>query len=69
MILATYTPEQSSAAREFLEDFADAVAGVERCRACGKPVCDHPDLEFAGLAPVRNPDVSSFNHGCRNAPE
>ena len=54
MIIMTYSEEQSAQARDFLDDLADAVAGVapsERCASCGDLTCDHPDLVFGGLVP------------------
>lgn len=29
---------------------------MPRCKVCGKAICSHSDLEFAGIAPASTPD-------------
>lgn len=56
-----YTPATSQDARDFLDDLADAVAGVDRCKACerGFHDCACPDLAAAGIVPVRAEGVGA----------
>ncbi|OAN52827.1 hypothetical protein [Sphingobium sp. TCM1] len=51
MILIPISEIVQHQAAEFLEDLADALAGIDRCAACQQAICDHSDLEFAGLVP------------------
>lgn len=53
MKIIAYDDNVSAAARDFLEDLADEVAGVERCRACFRQFreCDCPELIASGVLP------------------
>lgn len=53
MITLPYTDTIQRQAAEFLEDLADAVAGVDRCKACHRPfhLCTCPDVVAAGVVP------------------
>jgi len=53
MTLIFYDDTIQQQAAEFLEDLADTVAGVERCKACHQDFtsCECPDLVAAGLVP------------------
>ena len=53
MITLPYTDTIQRQAAEFLEDLADAVAGVDRCKGCHLPFqdCRCSDLVAAGVFP------------------
>lgn len=53
MTIIFYDDTIQQQATEFLEDLADTVAGIERCKACHQQfhVCDCADVIAAGVVP------------------